>query len=87
MVRDVRPSLDQVQDRFSDDIAGNHTLHTTLEDGSVVCSAVIVLDDEEVRIWFIGRDASLSDWDLCDPAEARNLIPKRNRSLIPRRSR
>ncbi len=62
-------TLDQIQDIFGSSIAGNHTVHATLEDGAVVCSC----DTEFGLALFIGHDVNLSDYDMISLAEFKSL--------------
>ncbi len=61
-------TLDQIQGVFGSDIAGNHTVIATLEDGAVVCYCDV--DALNGRVYFIGHDEFLSDWDRCSEKEA-----------------
>jgi len=72
-------TLSDVQGRFGRDVAGNHTVHAKLEDGSVVCSAHIEIDGIEEKFWFLGHDEFLSDWDLLTRSDAKMLITEASR--------
>ena len=69
---DLKPDLGAVQEIFGGSIAGNHTVHVRYDDGSVLCSCTV--DELGGRLWFLGHDEALSDWDLVDPLEARKMI-------------
>jgi hypothetical protein len=70
---DAMYDLNDIQPIFGREIAGNHTVHVTLEDGAVVCSCTT---EQFGRVWFIGHDEHLTDWDLVGEAEAREIIAK-----------
>lgn len=73
-MKTFNPTLDQIQPIFGREIAGNHTVRLTLDDGAVLCSCGVEIDGEEGTVWFIGHDADISDWDLISEADARALI-------------
>jgi hypothetical protein len=67
-------TLDQIQEVFGREIAGNHTVYVTFDDGAVLCSALVEIDGVTEVVWFIGHDVHLSDWDLTTAHEAKQII-------------